>query len=121
MKTIQKILPYTLTNNQVFYLKEAWIINWIWWEWSNIEELLFNVIKWAYWFDNEKAQELLDDIKLISYPHDIDFFFKNWFIKSNIKYAYRLFKLLYWEKLLNRIGIMIFTFFLLNRYWKKYY
>ena len=121
MRTINKILPYTLTNNQVFYLKEAWIINWIWGQWQNIEKTILDIIKGFYNYDDTKANDLLEDIRAIANIHDISYSFKLGFYKSNFLFAYRLFKLLHWEKLYSRIGIMTFTFFLLNKYWKKYY
>lgn len=121
MNTIIKILPYTLTNNQIDYLTKAGIINWIWWQNSNIEKLILDIIKWYFNFDSDKANNLLDDIRQISYCHDIDFSFKNWFYKSNLKFAYRLFKLLHWTKFNERLWIFIFVFYLLNKEWREYY
>ena len=121
MRTVEEILPYTLTNNQVLYLTKAWIINWIWGQWQNIEKTILDIIKSFYNYDNTKANKLLEDIRKIANIHDIDFYFKNWFYSSNIKFAYRLFKLLHWEKLYSRVGIFIFTFWILNKYWKEYY
>jgi hypothetical protein len=121
MKTIDKIIPYKINDYQVEYLRNAWIINWIGWNWQNIETILLNVIKWAYGFDNNKSKKLLWDIRILSYYHDIDYFFKMWFYKANFKFSYRLFKLLYWDTIINRIWIFLFAFYVLNKYWKDYY
>ena len=121
MNTIKKILPYTLTNNQIDYLVKAGIINWIGWEWFNIEKLILDIIKAYFNYDDIKANKLLDDIRQIANIHDIDYFFRNWFYISNLKFAYRLFKLLHWTSLINRIWIFIFVFYILNKEWRKYY
>jgi hypothetical protein len=121
MKTIQKIIPYKINDYQVEYLRNAWIINWIGWNWQNIETILLHLIKWAYGFDNNKSKKLLWDIRVLSYYHDIDYFFKMWFYRANFLFAYRLLKLLHWDKWYHRIWIFLFTFFMLNKFWKKYY
>ena len=121
MSTIEKILWFTISEKQIAILKEIWLVNWIWGQWQNIEELLLNIIKWAYWFDNNKANKLLDDIRQLSIIHDLSYSFKLWFHTSNYLFAKRLFMLLHWDKWYSRVCIFIFTLWVLNKYWKEYY
>lgn len=120
MSTIEKIIPYRINEYQIEYLRNAWIINWIGWEWHNIEILLLNIIIWAYWFDEKKAKKLLSDIRILSYYYDIDVFFRLWFYKANLKFSYRLFKLIHFDKFFHRIWIWILTFVILNKQIKNY-
>lgn len=121
MRTIEKILPYVLSDNQVEYLTLAGIINGIWWSGNNIEAFIMQVITLFFWFEKEKGEKLLLDIRQLSYIHDIEYFFKLWFYKANYRFACNLFQLLHWCKLRHRVYISIFTLYILNKKWKKFY
>lgn len=121
-RTIDKILlAKKLTSSQKQYYFEKWIINWCGWkDWFSFDSLMDN-IKSFKWFDLEKLQALKDDIREICYIHDLDFYEKNWFYKSNFLFAYRLARLLTFTWFFERLLIFIVAFLLLNKYWKKYY
>lgn len=122
-RTIKKIQKYNLTGFQIQKLKEAEIINGCWWKWwvnfSDIIEANLNSFKN---FDRNKLSALWGDIELLCHEHDLDYFFKKWFTSSNFTFALWVFKLIKnWTKLWERITLFLVIFFLLQKYWKKYY
>lgn len=122
MKTIEKILEYKLTSEEISCLEEAWIINGCWWKgWISFDKILRDNLELIPWFDKEKAFKLFTDIKLICFEHDIDFRFKKWFMKSNFKMWVKIFQLLYWCPFKYRFSIASIVFVLLTKYWKKFY
>lgn len=117
---MSKILEYNLTQEQISFLRQAGIYNGVWWEWQNIESIILQNIELLPWYDPEKAEALLEDIRSIAVEHDIQFYFKMWFYKANFKFAKKLFHLLHWSPW-KRFAISLIAFILLNRYWKKFY
>jgi hypothetical protein len=121
MKTINSILEYNLTSEEISYLEEAWIVNWCGWKWKDFNKILKDNLELIPWFDKEKAFKLFTDIKLLCFEHDLQFRFWNWFYKSNYKFAKKIYKLLYWCPFKYRLGIAWICFILLNRFWKEFY
>ena len=122
-RTIEKIQKYNLSDFQIQKLKEAEIINgcgWKWWvNFSYIIEANLNSFKN---FDRNKVSALWKDIELLCHEHDLDYFTKKWFTSSNFVFALWVFKLIKnWTKLWERITLFLVIFFLLQKYWKKYY
>ncbi len=120
MKTINTILGYTLSPEQVEHLRSAGIYNWIGWEWQNIESILLANIELLPWFDNSKAEKLLDDMRQLAIRHDTEFFFKLGFYRANLRFAKWLFHLLHWSGW-KRFTIALISLILLNKNWKPYY
>ena len=122
MKTINTILEYNLTSEEITCLEEAWIVNWCggkWW--VDFDKILRDNLEIIPWFDKEKAFNLFTDIKLICFEHDIDFRFKKWFYLSNFMFAKKIFKLLHKFPIKYRFSIAWICFVLLNRFWKEFY
>ena len=86
MRTIQTLLEYNLTEKEKTALKQAGIINWVGWEWQNIEKTILALIELIPWYNQAKAKKLLDDIRELSVEHDIQFFFKMWFGADHMKH-----------------------------------
>jgi hypothetical protein len=122
MKTINTILEYNLTSEEIAYLEEAQIINWCggkWW--VNFDKILKDNLEIIPWFDKDKAENLYLDIKLICLEHDLQFWLWLWFLKSNYKFAKKIYKLLHWCPLKYRLSIALICLALLNRFWKEFY
>ena len=123
MRTIEKIQKYNLTGFQIQKLKEAEIINGCWWKWwVNFSDIIQANLNSFKNFDRNKVSALWKDIELLCHEHDLDYFFKKWFTSSNFTFALWVFKLIKnWTKLWERITLFLVIFFLLQKYWKKYY
>ena len=122
VKTIDNILKYSLKEEEIEALLACWIINWCWWEWSfSFDDFIENNLEYLPYFDMDKKQELLCDLKRICYEHDIGFRFNIWFTKANIIMCIKVYKLLYWIPPIKRIAICLILFILLQRHWKKFY
>ena len=125
MRTIDKLLPYSLSEEQKSLLTQANIINWVWGAWECLEDIMDDILlliqKHAKKkIDVNKLQSLWNDIQRLSIPHDIEFYFKLWFYRSNFRFAKNLFHLLHWAWYKGLI-IAILTFGALNKRWKKFY
>ena len=123
MRTINKIQKYNLTGFQIQKLKEAEIINGCWWKWwVNFSDIIQANLNSFKNFDRNKVSALWKDIELLCHEHDLDYFTKKWFTSSNFVFALWVFKLIKnWTKLWERITLFLVIFFLLQKYWKKYY
>ena len=115
MRTIDRLIEYPLTPLQKHHLREAQIINGIGGEGENIEWILMENIKLITRYDKDKAESLLNDIRELSYDHDLQYFLKLGFYKSNYKFAKKLFHLLHWSPL-KRFAIACIAFIILNRF-----
>lgn len=120
MRTIEKILGYTITPEQISHLKSAGIFNWIGGEGDNIEKILRANIELLPWFDQEKADKLFHDIYLLSVRHDVEFFFKLGFYRANFRFAKWVFHLLHWSGY-KRLAISVIALILLNKIGKNFY
>lgn len=126
--TIQNIIQkYTkqgwLQQKDVEVLKKAWIINGIGGNGACLEPIIEKILDLPY-FDSDRYKELYQDIEILSYWHDLDYYIWWWywkFTKANFLFAYRLYKLLHWTKWYARISISIVTFIVLQHYWKEYF
>ena len=123
MRTIEKILKYNFSEKEIEEMKNVWIINgcgWKWWvDFSEIIEIFFEKFEN---FKNEKNLELWSDIEKLCFEHDYDFYIWKNFKKSNFDFAFWVFRLIKsWTNFLERFLIFVIIFFLLNKYWKKYY
>lgn len=106
-------------------LEAKWIINWCWAKWwFSFSKIYKDNIKTLEKFNPKYNAALLETIHLKAcWPHDVDFY--NWntyfaFTIANIKFAYRLFKILKWANDFgSRIGISIIVFIWLQKWWKK--
>lgn len=122
MKTIDKILEYNFSKKEIESYIEKWIINWCGWNNSfKFDSLCKSTIPYLFGFNEEKTFDLYNDIEQICFEHDYDYWNKKWFIKSNLKMSFKLFRLFHWTSLLDRLWIAISTFLILNKYWKKFY
>lgn len=125
LRTIDTILRYKFTPEQIETYLDEEIINWCWGKWGfNFSKTLEDNIELFDSFDKWKAKELFEDIKALCYEHDYDFFvwwgyFK--FYLANFYFARWLFKLTHWASFVNRISIFMIAFVLLSRYGKKYF
>ena len=119
-RTIDSILEYHLLEWEKKHLRNARIINGIGGEWKNIEKIFLANIEMLPWFDKNKAEYLLEDIRAIAYEHDIQFRFRLGFYWSNFKFAKKLFHLLHWSPV-RRFSIALIAFILLNRHGKEFY
>lgn len=124
MRTIDKIVPYKLSDEQIDELFELWIINGIWWEkWYNFNKLLSNILSLDY-FKETKFKSLYDDILYLSYIHDINFYQWNTvksFLRANYDFSLWVIQLLNWTSRMWRLSIFMWLFFWLNIFWIKYY
>lgn len=120
MKTIHSILRYILTEQQEKALHDVWIVNGVGGEGQNIEKALLAIIELLPWYDNNKAESLLNDIRKLAIRHDVEYVFKLWFYLANFRFAKWLFHLLHWSNW-KRLAVAITAFIILNRWWKKFY
>ena len=122
MKAINKILRLHKTNIlELESLELNGYINWIWWEWFNLDRYVRELVYQFYNFDKLKAKKLFNDLRVIALIHDMMFRKKQWFIYSNYCLARNLFILLHWAWLWNRLGLTLWVFILTSLYGKKYY
>lgn len=121
IRKIEKIKRYSDSEVEEGYRK--WIINWCWGKWwVNFSKIIKNNLKDLKNYDKEKYSELFDDIERLCAEHDLDYYKQKWFRKSNFIFAFNVVRLIgSWTSLLERITIFLVIYFLLNKYWKKYY
>ena len=117
---LEKLVPI-LSVKQIEYFTENGIINWIWIKWKNIEDVILDIIKATYRFEEEQSHSLLFDLRQLADYHDIMYTFKLWFNHSNLWLAYKVYKLIDWDVLRRRIGVFIGILIILNKYWKENY
>ena len=120
MRTINSLLEYNLSDSQKQALKSAWIINWVWWEWQNIESTILALFELIPWYNHDKATKLLSDIRECSVEHDIQYFFCMWFHSANFKFARKLYHLTHWWKA-KRIFVFLWVLYTLTVYGKPFY
>lgn len=123
IRRIDTILQYHLTDKQIDWFIKLWIINWCWGKWwVNFSDIIQANLNSFKNFNKNKLSALWRDIELLCHEHDLDYFFKKWFTSSNFTFALWVFKLIKnWAKLWERITLFLVIFFLLQKYWKKYY
>lgn len=99
MRTIQKILWYSpFTEYEMTKLIDMGLYNGIGTQEVNLDKLVdevFNILQNWKWFDKEKSQKLRRDINQLIIRHDLDTHLKIWFLYSNRRLAFWLFRLLY--------------------------
>ena len=117
---INKLVP-TISNKQLIYLLDNWIVNWIWVNWQNLEDLILSIIETTYRFNKTKSMSLLCDLRQLSYFHDIMYTFKLGFYYSNLWLAYKVYLLIDWDVWYRRIWVFIWIFLILNKFWKINY
>jgi len=120
MRTIHSLLEYNLTDKEKTALKQAGIINWVGGEWQNIEKTILALIELIPWYNQVKANKLLDDIRECSVEHDIQFFFKMGFFISNWKFARKLYHLTNWWKAKRKL-VFLWVLYTLTVYGKPFY
>lgn len=123
MSAINKILTLHKTNLiELETLEIDWYINWIWWEWwLKFDELVKSFCINASNFDLDKWNKLFDDIRILANLHDMNYYYKKWFIKSNYYLSRDLYILLNWMNWFKRVWIALLIFTLTMIYWRKYY
>ena len=122
MRSIDKILEYSLTKQELGALFYWEIVNGCWWKWGiSFDKILKDNLEIIPWFGKKKSEKLYEDIRMICVEHDIDFRFSKGFYKSNYKFASKIYKLLHWAKFSHRFSIKFICFFLLCKYWKAFY
>ena len=105
-------------------LRKHKIANWIWWEWYNLDNILFSIVELPY-FDTKKSKKLIRKIdNNLSVPHDLEFYI--WwtyidFTVSNLKFALWLFKILHWTTIWKRLWITLAVFWILQKFGKKHF
>ena len=121
IRTIEIISDYDLSSEEIEALLSCWIINWCggknWLSFDNF----FEKIEELKSFNSFKLWSLKNDIKVVCYEHDIDYRFKKGFYSSNYRMTKKVYQLLNWTTGVDRFFICVALFFLLNKYWKKYY
>ena len=122
MKTINTILEYNLSEEEVEGLLACGIINWCWAKnWFSFDEFIMREIQYLPVFDESKKQELFCDLKRICMEHDLDYRVNKWFRKSNYTMAKKVYSLVHWLPFRYRLAIFLTLYILLNRYWKEAY
>lgn len=120
MRTIDNILGYTLTDEQMELVRKAWLYNGVWGDWENIEKVIYENAKLLPWFDDKKAKNLLIDLRKLAFRHDIEYSLKLWFYLANIRFAIWVYYLTHWSNY-KRFALAIITLIILNRHGKKFY
>ena len=122
-ETIRGILTYKFTPFEESALMECEIANWCWWKWwVDFDEIIARNISYIPKYDPNKKKKFFQDLKRICIEHDVDFRLKLWFVKSNYRFAKKIFLLMKsWTTLKERFVIALICFFLLCRFWKKFY
>ena len=96
MKTIDSILQYHISDIERKSLYLCGFINGVGGAGQNIEFVLMSNMELLAGYDEEKSYALLQDIKLISEEHDIDYRLKLGFYKANYNFSRKLYHLLHW-------------------------
>lgn len=125
MRTIDKLLTYSLSQKQKSLLTQAKIINWVWGEWQNLDIVVYDIFQlikkyWGNKINVHKLESLWADIHALSIQHDVEFFFKLWFYRANFRFAKNLFYLTHWIGY-KRFILALWVLIILNRKWKKFY
>lgn len=125
MKTINKLLKYHFTEEELKKLYEAGIINWCWGKWwFNFDAFIKREINYLPKINKNKIKNLHKDIKELCYEHDFNFRFTYGylaFIKTNFRLSFWIFKLIHWTNFMSRIFVFIILFSWLNWMWYKYF
>ena len=122
MSAIQKILHLHNSNlNELDQLERDWLINWIGWEWFNIDLYVKESIKIWEEYNQEKIPKLYQDLRILALLHDRAYLYKQGFYCSNYMLARDLFILLNWTSFLNRFVFSLGIFILTCIYWKRFY
>lgn len=119
-RTIDALLEYHFTEEEKQALVSCWIANGIGWEWQNIEKTILALVEALPWYDPEKAQSLVNDIKELSIEHDCQFRLQLGFYISNYKFARKLYHLTHWWKS-KRILVFLWVLYTLCVYGKPFY
>lgn len=120
MRLINKILRYKFTEEEKQSLIRAWIVNGCWWKWGfNFTDFLQDNVKYLPNFI--KDNKFIEDVSEICIEHDFDYHSKIWFYLANYYFARWIYYLTNWTTFWHRVILSIVIFFLLNKYWKKYY
>lgn len=124
MRTIDNIIPYRLSKEQVQKLKENKVINWVGSEWWFKFEIIKEKIEQLPFIDLYKIESLYNDIDTLSRYHDIEYtkgasLF--WFLRANYDFSLWLITLLNWTSKSAKIGIFFSTFIWLSIFGRKSY
>lgn len=127
MKTINKILKESgYTKEFLLECRKSGRTNWMGGKWG---------IQWTekmrkmQFFENEREQELLDDLDLVSDMHDIAFENETGtnilksilnFIKANYDLILRIIRLLHWTSIYSRIWFLLWNI-TLTVFWVRYF
>lgn len=120
MRTIDSLLEYHFTEEEKQALLSCWIANGIGGSGKNIEKTILALVEQIPWYDPDKAQSLVSDIKELSFEHDIQFRLKLGFYWSNYKFSRKLYHLTNWW-LSKRFLVFLWVLYTLNKYWKPFY
>jgi len=123
MRTIEKILNLHKTNLiELESLELNGYINWIGWEWFNLDRYVRELVYQFYNFDELRAEKLFKDLRICWLLHDRNFLFKKWFIYSNYLLWRDIFLLIRkWAWFWNAFSLWLGIFILTSLYGKKYY
>lgn len=128
MKKIDRILKYNFNRKERRFLRAQWYINWCGWKWGfSFSKIMTGIIESLKWFKREFYRQLLIDLEILCWEHDIDFTLggTKWdFRKANFRFAYKVYKITSWAKWLSffkRIWLAILIYKLLNKNWKEYF
>ena len=120
MRTINKFT--TLTDSQREQLKEAWITNWIGWQWGfDFDKLLERIWRRKNF---KKVNNLHKDIRVLADEHDFSFWKWNtikWFLKANKDFVVWVIGLLHWSSSMARLIISVPLFLWLTIFGIRYY
>jgi hypothetical protein len=118
MRRIQKILWYNpIIDYNIELLKKWWFYNWTWTDWvffDDLIDLVFLKIIDSKIFEANKSYILRKDIEQLIIRHDIDIWFKIWFLKSNLRLSIWLFRLLSKFKIKYRFWVWFWVFLLVH-------
>lgn len=120
MRTIDILLEYHFTEEEKKSLLSCWIANGIGGEWNNIEKTIIALVELIPWYDPDKAQSLVNDIKELSFEHDIQYRLQSGFYWSNYKFSRKLYRLTHWGKA-KRFLVFLSVLYTLNTYGKPFY
>ena len=120
MRTIDSLLEYHFTEEEKQALLSCWIANGIGGAGNNIEKTILALVEALPWYDTNKSKALVNDIKELSFEHDIQFRLQLGFYYSNYKFARKLYYLTHWGKS-KRFAIFLWVLYTLNKYSKPFY
>lgn len=115
MKTIEKILKYKPVSEYNIELLRKWgFYNGTGTDDLNFDVLIvdvFALLRKAHIFDEKKTLQLQKDIEQLVIRHDIDTWFKIWFVRSNLRLAMWLYRLLHRFPLKYRVLVSLTVFY----------